>query len=109
MGYLRISCKQCGGAWEIYSNGNYYDEDARTCPHCFAEINKQTWHNQVVPAFGSFLDANRELSNDNSGYSEPLFKVEYLEPEENPSSSVMNEQLDNIERGLVAILSVLTA
>ena len=54
-------------------SGNY----ARTCPHCFKAIEKQTWDKQIIPAFLAMSDANRELVKDSSGYHTPLFEVSY--------------------------------
>lgn len=77
MGYMRIKCHYCGGTWEVYgrsiTNGDY----ARTCPHCFKAIEKQTWDKQIIPAFLALDDANRELVKDSSGYHTPLFEVSY--------------------------------
>lgn len=77
MGYMRIKCHYCGGSWEVYgrsvTNGDY----ARTCPHCFKAIERQTWEKQIVPAFHALDDANRELVKDSSGYNTPLFEVSY--------------------------------
>ena len=84
MGYMCIKCHYCGGTWEVYGrsitgvsgatiSGNY----ARTCPHCFKAIEKQTWDKQIIPAFLAMSDANRELVKDSSGYHTPLFEVSY--------------------------------
>lgn len=77
MGYLKISCGSCGGKWEVYAH-QVKDERANQCPHCFAEIDRQTWERQIIPAFGEMEDANRELVKDSTGYHGPLFKVGYL-------------------------------
>lgn len=112
MGYLKITCGQCGGAWEVYGHGDFYREDARTCPHCMEQVDGQTWRNQVVPAFGTMADMNRELEKDHTGYYVPLFRVEYLEPpikeQEAPDRDLtdLEERLETVERD-VTMLSVL--
>lgn len=40
-------------------------------------IDTQTWEKQIIPAFASMDDANRELEKDHSGYHTPLFDVSY--------------------------------
>lgn len=76
MGYLKIHCDRCGGAWEVYAH-QVKDERANQCPHCFWEIDRQTWERQIVPAFCALDDANRELAKDSIGYHAPFFWVEY--------------------------------
>jgi len=77
MGYLKIYCHQCGGTWDVYSRDNWKADTARQCPHCFMSIDAQTWTKQIIPAFASMDDANRELEKDHSGYHTPLFDVSY--------------------------------
>ena len=55
------------------------DERANQCPHCFAEVDRQTWTRQIVPGFGHMEDANRELLKDSTGYDSPLFGVDYIQ------------------------------
>lgn len=74
MGYLRIKCRNCGGAWEVYAQTI---NAGRACPHCFKEIEQQSWERQIIPAFHALDDANRELAKDHTGYHVPLFEVSY--------------------------------
>ena len=76
MGYLKIHCDRCGGSWEVYAH-QLKDDRANQCPHCFVEIDRQTWNRQIIPAFGAQDDANRELLKDHTGYRMPLCWVEY--------------------------------
>lgn len=76
MGLLKISCS-CGRTWEVYGH-QVKDKFANQCPHCFSAIDRQTWDNQIIPAFGETQDANRELMKDSMGYHKPLFQVEFL-------------------------------
>jgi len=78
MAFLRIHCEACGGTWEVYQRDDWKDDRARACPHCFAEIDRQTWHNHILPAFGMMADANAELFKDSTGYHKPLFSVDVI-------------------------------
>ncbi len=78
MAYLRIHCAACGRVWEVYHRDNWNNDKARQCPHCFAEIDRQTWEKQVLPAFGAVHDANAELYKDHTGYDKPLFSVDVM-------------------------------
>ena len=77
MGYMKIKCHSCGATWEVYARNVTNVEYARTCPHCFKGIEKQTWEKQIISAFHALDDANRELIKDNTGYNAPLFEVSY--------------------------------
>lgn len=76
--YIRIHCETCGGTWEVYQRDNWNDDKARQCPHCFSKIDRQTWHDYILPAFGLSADANAELLKDHSGSYKPLFSVDLI-------------------------------
>ena len=99
MGYLTVDCNTCGGSWNVYHATNWSDDVTRTCPHCFAEIDPQTWENQVLPAFGSMTDANMELLRDNLGQHTPLFRIHYTEDQEmkDPRAEELEELRSRIE------------
>lgn len=78
MAYMKIHCGYCSDSWEIYHRDNWKDDSARTCPHCFQKIDRQTWDNQVLPAFAAVHDANAELFKDHTGYHKPLFTVDVV-------------------------------
>ena len=78
MAYLRIHFEACGGVWEVYHRDNWNNDKARQCPHCFAEIDRQTWEKEVLPAFGAVHDANAELHKDHTGYDKPLFYFDVM-------------------------------
>ena len=63
MAYLQIHCVYCGGKWDVYKR-DIKNERARQCPHCFQEIDRQSWEKEVIPAFGMVEDANAELYKD---------------------------------------------
>lgn len=105
MAFLRIHCDVCGGTWEVYDRDRKNDK-ARQCPHCFSEIDAQTWARQIVPAFCAVSDANRELYKDSTGYHTPLFTfdviadhiyTDYMDRERNRQSCPLAEEL----RGLM--------
>ena len=79
MGFLRIHCDSCGGTWDVYGRDNWKESRCRTCPHCQSEIDGQDWERFILPAFGGLMDANRELMKTHTGYSTPLFAVDYIE------------------------------
>ena len=96
MAYLRIHCDVCGGTW---------NDKARQCPHCFSEIDAQTWARQIVPAFCAVSDANRELYKDSTGYHTPLFTfdviadhiyTDYMDRERNRQSCPLAEELRDL-------------
>ena len=76
MGFLKVRCEHCGAAWEVYAH-QIHQEQANQCPHCFSEIDRQTWDRQIVPAFGALDDANREIVKDYLGYGAQMFRVDY--------------------------------
>ena len=78
MAYMRIHCDVCGGTWEVYQRDDWKDDRARTCPHCGAEIDAQTWRDFVLPAFGLTADANAELFKHSTGYHRPLFTFDVI-------------------------------
>ena len=79
MGFLRIHCDYCGGTWDVYGRDDWKNTRSRTCPHCMTKIDGQDWNNQIVPAFATMQDANRELLKTHTGYNAPLFTVDYIE------------------------------
>ena len=77
MGYLRIKCGSCGGAWEVYPKLRKYDA-ARTCPHCDQRITDETWKKKILPAYNAMLDANTALTQDHVNYHNAAFEVSYI-------------------------------
>ena len=53
-------------------------ERPATCPHCGTKIDRQTWEKCVVPAFGAFMDLNRDLFRDHVGEHRPLFQIDMI-------------------------------
>ncbi len=79
MGLLRIHCGYCRRTWEVYGRDNWREDATRVCPHCGKAIDRQTWNNQILPAFGAMMDSNKELVKDHTGSNTPLFSVDYLD------------------------------
>ena len=78
MAYMKISCEYCGGSWEVYERDDWNGRKAATCPHCGTKIDRQTWQKCVVPAFGAFMDLNRDLFRDHVGEHRPLFQIDMI-------------------------------
>ena len=106
MGYMSIHCGNCGNGWEIHEGDNWNDDKARECPYCCNKIDFQTWNREVIPAFGSVADANRELFKNHTGYNETLFRFDVisdpiiLQEENNMSTAEVRKE---IETGWVAL------
>ena len=78
MAFLKMFCGSCKQKWDVYAR-QMNEEESRVCPHCGAEIDRQTWKNQIVPALGQVADANRELMKDHLGYHSPAFSFDVIE------------------------------
>lgn len=93
MSMMKIYCGYCNQYWEVYQHNDWKSDKARTCPHCFSQIDAQTWKRQILPAFGAFQDMSRTLSNDSLNgrvYFSVDFKEDYYFPEK-------KTQMDNEE------------
>lgn len=75
---IQVKCHGCRKVWEVYPRGEWQNENNAVCPFCGLQIEPQTWEREIVPAFGAFLDANRELLKDVTGYGAPRFKVNFI-------------------------------
>ena len=99
MGFLRIHCDYCGGTWDVYGGKDWKNANNRVCPHCHEKIDGQDWNNQILPAFGAMMDANRELIKTHTGYHTPLFTVDYIEdyyfPDANRATETAMFNLEN--------------
>ena len=87
MAFMKIHCGYCNQSWEIYER-NWKEPRANCCPHCQQEIDRQTWERQVLPAFHSVADANRELFKDHVGYHRPLYTFDVVADHIFPERSV---------------------
>lgn len=99
MGFLRIHCHNCGGYWDINEGDDFNHPKYKKCPHCKKGIDGQDYFNTVLPAFGAMMDANKELYKTHTGYSAPLFTVEYKisDDNENDAKNDVLELADSIE------------
>lgn len=97
MGMLRIHCDQCGGVWEVYGARDYTNDQNRICPHCGHKVEKQTWHGQVLTAFGAMMDANRELMKIRADHG-PLFTVDYVEDSVFEKPATTQDVYDRIDQ-----------
>ena len=78
MAYLKVTCENCGGKWDVYHRDNWKDDRARTCPHCYAEVNAEIWASHVVPAFALADEGNRELTKLSSEMRRPGFSFDLI-------------------------------
>lgn len=76
MAYLNIHCRHCGGCWIVYKR-DLKNENAKQCPHCYEEIDGQTWEYELCPALAVVEDANAELFKDYCD-SKPLFSFDVV-------------------------------
>lgn len=95
---LRIHCNNCGGTWDVYSRDNWKNDTARQCPHCFESVPPYTWQAEVIPAFASMMDANRELHKVHTGYGKTLFTVDFIAdvPPKPVNDDAMSFDLDSL-------------
>ena len=78
MAYLRIHCEACGGVWEVYHRDNWNNDKARQCPHCFAEIDRQTWEKRSYRLSELYMTLMRNYTKDHTGYDKPLFYFDVM-------------------------------
>lgn len=107
MGFLRIHCKNCGGYWDIHEDDDYQLRKFKTCPHCKEQIDGQDYLNQVLPAFGAMLDANKELKKTSTGYNAPLFTVDFIQSCKVIGDRVVEDE-DNDDRDYLSEMEELT-
>ena len=79
MAFMKIHCGYCGQAWEIYYRDDWHSRKASECPHCQSRIDRQTWENQILPAFDALCDANADLFRAHTGQHTALFTVDFIE------------------------------
>lgn len=110
MGHLKIHCDNCGGDWLIYHRDNWKDWKARTCPICGESINKSTWEQSVLKAFGEMSDANLELAKDNAQYHGTLFTVSYepdmIYPNKAEGTAELKEELEELREAVEGVKNV---
>lgn len=77
MGFLIVNCRSCGARYRLRGD-KVHDQNANICPVCSAEVQRSFWEKYVIPAWAAFEDANRDLRNIHTGYSNAtLFQIEY--------------------------------
>lgn len=81
MVFMKLRCYSCGYRWIISFTDNWKSDQARTCPNCEKQIDRQTWDRQILPALGAASDANNELYKDATGTGQPLFSVSFIHHE----------------------------
>lgn len=107
MGLLRVRCDQCKGTWEVYGARDFTNDQNRICPHCGNKVDKQTWHGQILPAFGMLMDGNRALMKVRADHG-PLFLVDYIEDSYfDPPATTQDvyDRIDQLEDTLAGMVS----
>lgn len=74
---MRIYC-ECGTVWTIEQGDNWRADTMRQCPNCHAQIDRDIWEREILPAFGAVADANAELQKDSLGYHRPRFDFDVM-------------------------------
>lgn len=101
MVYMVIHCTNCFQSWQVYFRDNWKSDTARTCPHCGSRIDKHIWEREILPAFGSAADANRELLKLHLGNrSCPLFTFDI---KANPALADQQGSTEAIQKEQTAI------
>lgn len=77
MGFIRVHCGYCSDTWDVYDRDKT-NPLANQCPHCFKEIDRQTWEKQIIPAWAAMDYAGRELFKDHTGFGVPLFHIDCI-------------------------------
>lgn len=92
MAQMRIYCDYCKQSYYVYQHSNWKSDSARQCPHCFKMIDRQTWDNIIVPAFGAFMDANQQLVKDTGFTNQTRFTVNFEEDYHFPNMAAPERQ-----------------
>lgn len=92
MAMMRIKCSYCQGHWEIYERDKWNADDKRICPHCGSKIDIQTWQRHILPAFATFMDANKELVKDCLGHRITRFSVDFIEDNHFPNDEKFDDE-----------------
>ena len=106
MGHLKIHCDSCGTDWIVYHR-DIQNAKAKTCPMCGQSICRQTWNNQILPAFGMMEDCNRELYKDHCGQHGTLFTVSYVPEVIYPNKSDIYYEIDELKEALAGFKNVM--
>ena len=79
MAFLRVKCENCGGKWDVYHRDDWKDDRARTCPHCYAEVDAVLWASHVIPAFTFADEGNREIRKQSREENKPGFSFDVVD------------------------------
>ena len=101
MGFLRIHCHACGGAWEVYRR-QVDGAAARECPHCGKRIEQGVWNGEIRPAYKAFEGANAALPD-----LPTRFEVDYIADRafKNADLGEIAARVLNIETGVEDLLA----
>ena len=74
--YVKISCGNCKNDFEIYSREINFRDDPVRCPHCLRQMEAKHWNN-LIDAFLTAADWNRQALKTHQEHGTPLFQVEF--------------------------------
>ena len=76
--FLKIRCDSCHQSWEVYEYNLQSGSAVRTCPHCDAVMQKETY-DQVISTFLKAKRVNERFAADSVNKNAPLFAVSFIE------------------------------
>ena len=76
MGYLKITCHNCGGTFELYNHTMNHEDRPPRCPHCLAKMTDKQWE-RLVDAYFTFEEVNKNFRSKHKERGEKLFQAEF--------------------------------
>lgn len=84
MGYLKITCYNCEGTFELYQHTMNHEEKPPRCPHCLARMTDRQWE-RLVNAYFTFEEVDKNFRTSHEERGTKLFQAEfknyYVKPE----------------------------
>ena len=77
MDYLKVKCHRCGNSFHLYNKDMRCEEKPPMCPHCLVGMDKTQWE-QLIDAYFTFAEVNKNFRKYHTDRGEPLFQVELL-------------------------------
>lgn len=93
--YLKIHCDYCNQDYDVYER-DMDVKTARQCPHCGSKIDREIWHELVIPAFKSAILMNGALMYDHVENHHPLFTASLVADHLFPVSSKSADEIRKV-------------
>lgn len=107
MGYLTIHCHDCGGSWCFYPRDDPTERKSRTCPHCGAEVDPETW-SRAAEAYKALESVTVDLINDHAGKHGTLFSLDYVSNvSPGAEDGEIREEIEDLQQEVSALRAVL--